>query len=177
MQTLEFAANIMKERQKSLFLLGLRRRKREPFENLKAMQMNNRVNTGCVWITIPSTGNGVSDTEHAESHSYTDEMLSHNSANINMQVSNETLFPLADVAVSEAKSKSPNSVQRKTVHRLWKCWLLVCRYHFHKVSYDLTHRERLKGIYNRHIGEGFSDLYKTGVVRIFRPLQHVKVSK
>ena len=48
MQTLEFAANIMKERQKSLFLLGLRRRKRELFENLKAMQMNNRVNTGCV---------------------------------------------------------------------------------------------------------------------------------
>ena len=49
MKTLEFAAKIMKERQKKermmyrLFLFGRRRRRRKPFENLKAMQMNNRV--------------------------------------------------------------------------------------------------------------------------------------
>ena len=49
MKTQESAANIMKERQKKertlyrLFLLGRRRRRREPFENLKAVEMNNRV--------------------------------------------------------------------------------------------------------------------------------------
>ena len=47
-------------------------------------------------------------TLRATVYTVTDEMLSHNSANINMQVNNETLFLLADVAVSEAKSKSPN---------------------------------------------------------------------
>ena len=105
---------------------------------------------------------------------YTDEMLSHNSANIDMQVNNEILFFLADVAISEAKSKSPNcSKDCSSLEML----AAVCHYRFHKVSCDLTHRERLKGIYYRHIGKGFFDLYTTGVVRIFRPLHHVKVSK